>query len=167
MRNDTGRAARAVMVAAAAALTLGAATVVPEQAVATPDTLAGTRPNIVLVLADDLTVEGAAHMPYLQSLIGGKQVVNYTRAEVNNSLCCPSRASILAGQVDTRTGVLHNALGQALDPTTTGAVALDNAGYQTGFFGKMFNGFDETWVPQSQAGWDDFQPISGGDAYAQ
>ncbi|MGI8723154.1 MAG: sulfatase-like hydrolase/transferase, partial [Geodermatophilaceae bacterium] len=83
----------------------------------------------------------------------------------NNPLCCPGRASILTGQVDTRTGVQNNAQAANLRPEETVGVAMHDAGYRTGLFGKLLNGFGEesgTWP-----GWDDFQPIVSRNIYAQ
>jgi hypothetical protein len=60
-------------------------------AAAAAATLAGTRPNIVLLLTDNQSIAASkVGMPYLQQGIVAGDYVNLTNAEVNNSLCCPS-----------------------------------------------------------------------------
>ena len=59
----------------------------------------------MLVLTDDQTIEAVDRMPYVSSRTDWHR---FTNAIVNNSLCCPSRATTLTGQYDTRTGVVHN-----------------------------------------------------------
>ncbi len=130
-----------------------------------PDSLRGTRPNIVLVVTDDQTVESMRYMPYMQGQRDQGAYVFFTQAETNNPLCCPGRASILTGQVDTRTGVENNALAANIRPAETLGPPLRAAGYRTGLFGKMLNGYNESagvWP-----GWDDFQPIESRNIYAQ
>src|SRR5690349_7297839 len=55
------------------------------------------RPNLVFILADDLDVRTAAMMPRLPALIG-QHGLTFERSYVAQSLCAPSRASILTGQ---------------------------------------------------------------------
>ncbi len=54
------------------------------------------RPNIVFLLVDDLEVRTADMMPRLPALIG-QHGLSFNRAYVTQSLCAPSRASILTG----------------------------------------------------------------------
>lgn len=130
-----------------------------------PAGLAGTQPNIVLVVTDDQTIESMRYMPYIQQQTEAGAYINFTQAEVNNPLCCPSRASILTGQVDTRTGVTTNARAGDFRPEETVGLALNSAGYRTGLFGKLFNSYNAEsplWP-----GWDDFQPVMHKGMYAQ
>ncbi len=131
----------------------------------TAETLSGTQPNIVVIVTDDQTVDSLPYMPYMREQLEVGNYINFTQAEVNNSLCCPSRATILTGQVDTRTGVMNNAQATNLDPAETFGPALQDEGYRTGIFGKLLNGYDS----QSQLwpGWDDFQPLVSRNLYAQ
>ena len=119
-----------------------------------------SRPDIVLLLTDDQTVESATHMPYLQQGVRNGAYINFTNAEVNNSLCCPSRASVMSGQVDTRHHVQNNSMSRKFNNSTTVQVALHGAGYRTGFFGKLFNGYQVSWG--RPPGWDDFEPLIKG-----
>lgn len=84
---------------------------------------------------------------------------------MNNSICGPSRATILTGQVDTRTGVMNNAQASNLNTEETVGPALQAAGYRTGIFGKLLNGYGAE--PVIWPGWDDFQPIVSRNTYAQ
>ncbi|MDP8928435.1 MAG: sulfatase-like hydrolase/transferase [Actinomycetota bacterium] len=55
------------------------------------------RPNIILVMTDDLDVATAQHLPRLQALLADEGIT-FARSFVTNSLCCPSRATSLRGQ---------------------------------------------------------------------
>jgi N-acetylglucosamine-6-sulfatase len=77
---------------------------------------AATLPNIVLILADDLDaglvgytdpVSRQAAMPNLQSLIAA-QGMTFDNYFVTDSLCGPSRSSLLRGQYPHNTGVFTN-----------------------------------------------------------
>jgi arylsulfatase A-like enzyme len=109
------------------------------------------RPNIVLVLTDDQTMDSVAKMSYVRSRTDW---VNFDSAFIENALCCPSRASILTGQYDTHTGVGNNSQGRNLNETETLGVWLQRAGYRTGFFGKYLNSYNGSYVPP---GWNDWQ----------
>ena len=77
---------------------------------AAPDGRAGVydiaRPNIVFVLADDLSTDLLQFMPNVQQLQrDGDSFDNYIASA---ALCCPSRASILTGRLPHNTGVFTN-----------------------------------------------------------
>jgi arylsulfatase A-like enzyme len=128
---------------------------------------ATTRPNIVFVLTDDLSMNLVRYMPTLQALQHrGMTFSNYT---VTDSLCCPSRASIFTGQFPHNTGVLSNiapsggyAAFQAHgDQRRTFPVSLAGAGYRTGFFGKYLNGYSPVNHPRKPPGWSDWAAVDG------
>jgi arylsulfatase A-like enzyme len=85
---------------------------------------------------------------------------------VTNSLCCPSRATILRGQYVHNHQILHNQppLGGAERFRVSGADGSTMAswvkerGYRTAFFGKYLNGYAGIYVPP---GWDDWHAVSG------
>jgi len=118
-----------------------------------------SRPNILFVLTDDMNVSDLRYMPRTENLLaeGG---VEFTNAFVTNSLCCPSRSTILRGQYSHNHKILGNFsplggfekfrdLGRE---RSTIATWLDDEGYQTVFLGKYLNGYDNTrYVPP---GWD-------------
>jgi arylsulfatase A-like enzyme len=124
---------------------------------------ASTRPNILFILADDLDVEGASHMPRLKALIAD-QGITFTSFFVTETICCPSRASILTGQYPHNHQILFNVppLGgfakfrERGGETSTIATWLRAAGYRTALFGKYMNGYPANtpqYVPPGWAAW--------------
>jgi N-acetylglucosamine-6-sulfatase len=128
---------------------------------------AATRPNIVLVLTDDLSMNLVRYMPTLRAL--QRRGMTFTNYTVSNSLCCPSRASIFTGEFPHNTGVVSNTApsgGYAAfqahgDQTHTFAVSLKRAGYRTGFFGKYLNGYNPVANPRNPPGWSDWAAVDG------
>jgi N-acetylglucosamine-6-sulfatase len=116
----------------------------------------GTRPNVIVILTDDqdYSAETIAKMPYLSTRAGWYR---FDRAFVNNSTCCPSRATFLSGQWSHHTGVESTSSAPLFGDADTIATRLDAAGYRTGWFGKYHLGGS---VPQSATyippGWDAF-----------
>ena len=137
------------------------------------------RPNIVLILMDDFSIELLETMPNaLQMKADG---AFYRNAFVIDSLCCSSRAALFTGQTPHQTGVLTNtandpanpiggfrAFEQYGNPARSFNVALSDSGYTTGFTGKYLNGYEVRTVdgqlqpPPKLPGWTDFQAILGG-----
>jgi arylsulfatase A-like enzyme len=139
--------------------TLGAAlpiTLSPSHALA-----ADSRPNIVLILADDLGINDLAcygrsdhHTPNLDRL--AEQGVRFTCAYTAQPICSPSRAAIMTGKCPARLNLTNylpgrpDALSQKLlQPRIEGQLPLEevtlaellkNAGYATGLFGKWHLG---------------------------
>jgi N-acetylglucosamine-6-sulfatase len=121
------------------------------------------RPNIILILADDLDMRPINFMPNLQALLV-KQGLTFSNTFVTQSFCCPSRASILRGQYP------HNHKIQANDPPDGGfqkfknlgyekstiATWLQGAGYQTVLIGKYLNGYDKTKAAYVPPGWTEW-----------
>ncbi len=136
------------------------------------------RPDIVLVLMDDFSLELFRTMPQAQRMV--REGVSYDNAFVIDSLCCPSRAALLTGQTPRQTGVLTNTPNDYTTPiggyrafAELGAeqrqfsISLQDAGYTTGFVGKFLNGYEPYSTygrepPPNVAGWDDWRAIMGG-----
>lgn len=105
------------------------------------------RPNIVFILTDDLSNDLLPFMPHVQEL--QRQGLTFTHYFVTNSLCCPSRGSILTGGYPHTTGVLTNGGGNGGHPEFvyrndddhTFATSLQAAGYTTALMGKYLNGY--------------------------
>ncbi len=128
--------------------------------VETPD-----RPNIILILTDDLDADSISHMPNLRSLLI-ERGTTFENAFVTDPLCCPSRATILRGQYAHNHKILGNepplggfekfrSMGHQ---SSTMATWLKSAGYQTVFVGKYMNGYEGTHIP---AGWDEWYAVTG------
>ncbi|WP_246148208.1 sulfatase family protein [Nonomuraea turkmeniaca] len=123
------------------------------------------RPNVVLIVADDLEAGTLAYFPNItQHLV--REGASFDRFFVTNSWCCPSRASILRSQYVHSHGVFTNTApeggfdsfhAQGLERSTIG-VWMQNAGYRTALMGKFLNHYpgdtaDEEYVPP---GWDEW-----------
>ena len=107
------------------------------------------RPNFIVVMTDDQTLEAMRVLPQTQALIGDAGAT-FEQFFVSFPLCCPSRASFLTGQYPHNNRVLENyppAGGfQALDSTETLPVWLNRSGYYTGQIGKLMNGYNTSPV---------------------
>ena len=125
-------------------------------------------PNIILILTDDQRWDSLWAMPKTRHLLADHGV-EFTNSFVVNSLCCPSRASILTGQYSHGTGVYTNRppLGgfHAFDPTTTIATVLQARGYRTALMGKYLNGYTRNEVPPGWDSWDAFNNPTHGVSY--
>jgi arylsulfatase A-like enzyme len=124
---------------------------------------AATPPNIVLILTDDQRFDELAHLPAIHGKLM-HQGMNLRRAFVVNSLCCPSRATILTGAYSHTTGIYLNGDGGAggfagFDDGSTIATWLRGAGYRTGLFGKYLNHYDRPrYIPP---GWSHWRALLG------
>ncbi|HET6820934.1 MAG TPA: sulfatase-like hydrolase/transferase [Candidatus Limnocylindria bacterium] len=119
------------------------------------------RPNIILVVADDLDVPLFRTLRRLTSLPGGR---HFDEAFVTTPTCCPSKASMLRGQYAHSHGIYSNnppnggqarALQLGIESCTL-ATWLHSAGYETSFIGRYFVGYGwrdaaPSYVPP---GWD-------------
>jgi N-acetylglucosamine-6-sulfatase len=121
------------------------------------------RPNIILVLVDDLDYASALRMPAISSSLL-EEGASFENAFASYPLCCPSRATILTGLY------AHNHEVKGNRPPNGGfekfrdegheedtiAALLQQSGYRTALFGKYLNGYgeeDPTYVP---SGWDEW-----------
>jgi len=119
-----------------------------------PAQAAVTRPNIVFILSDDQAPDLMEKMAYTN---GRKDWIRFSKAFLNTSLCCPSRATILTGQYSHHTHVEENTQGNRLDETNTLATWLHAAGYRTSLIGKYLNGYPFGRGLYTPPGWDDWQ----------
>ena len=143
---------------------------------AAPATLpAGSRPNLVLIVADDLDAR-LGSLDFLPTVTQmAAEGASFSQFVTPTSLCCPGRTTLLRGQYVHGHGVFTNAppwggferfqeLGLE---TATVAVALRDAGYRTALFGKYLNGFepypDDLYVP---AGWSEWFGVVAGNGYS-
>ncbi len=133
------------------------------------------RPNVVLVVMDDFSMDLLATLRSAKEM--ARRGASYEHAFVVDSLCCVSRASTFTGQYPHQTGVVTNT--SALETSDLGGwtafaaggnlrrsvnVALQRSGYATGFVGKYLNEYEWNpgWkVPQLPPGWTDFRAVFG------
>lgn len=132
-----------------------------------------TRPNIVLIMADDLGYGGLGcygntllSTPYLDSLAANG--IRFTDFHSNGSVCSPTRAALLTGKYQQRVGmegviyVKGPTREVGLDPEeTTIADLLRDAGYATGIMGKWHLGYDTVFNPLN-FGFDEFHGYVSG-----
>ena len=129
----------------------------------------------MFLLTDDLDVRELPYMPNVRRLLTDRGV-SFSRYFVSNSLCCPSRTSILRGQYAHNTGVETNgdlnggfetAYRLGIEKSTVGTW-LHDAGYRTAYIGKYLNQYPdsapETYVPP---GWDEFASSVAGNPYSE
>ncbi|HPA21412.1 MAG TPA: arylsulfatase [Verrucomicrobiae bacterium] len=122
---------------------------VPEFCGASPS----QRPNIVIILADDLgygsvgcygAAAGAIKTPHIDRL--AQEGIRFTDACTPSSLCTPTRYALITGRYCWRTSLKSGVLGP-LDPLLietsrpTIASMLRRIGYSTGIIGKWHLGF--------------------------
>lgn len=126
---------------------------------------ADSRPNIVVVLLDDLDATASPYwdaLPATRSLLQSRGVT-FDQALAPTPICCPARSTILTGKYGHNTGVLTNGGDRGGWETfvsngneeRTVAVWLQNAGYRTALIGKYLNGIeaDPTHVPPGWSEW--------------
>ncbi len=134
--------------------------------------IAANRPNMVVVLVDDHAFEAiSAYGTYLKDFARtpaidrlateGMRFDNFTCA---NSICSPSRATILTGQYSHRNGVL-GLNGSINDDSPQYPVELQKSGYQTWLVGKWHlksqpKGYDKHMVVKGQGKY--FNPTFSG-----
>lgn len=131
-----------------------------------PVAVADAPPDIVLILTDDQRWDQLAAMPTVQRELVDKGM-RFDQAFVVNSLCCPSRATILTGRYSHSTGVYKNqmphggfsAFKRGKDANTL-PVWLDRAGYETGLVGKYMNAYNDAHAFYEPPGWDVWQALT-------
>jgi N-acetylglucosamine-6-sulfatase len=131
------------------------------------------RPNILFILTDDQPE--STFTPEIMPYTFGHVVepgMRFENGAVTTSLCCPMRASTLRGQYAHNTGVLSNegpsggfeafkAKGYGSDNL---GVWMQEAGYRTGFFGKVMNRYGISQPRYRLQGWDYWYGYQGGPA---
>lgn len=120
------------------------------------------RPNILFIMADDHTSQAwGIYGGILKDFVKNENIERIARNGAKlknvfctNSICVPSRASIMSGQYSHKNGVYT--LRDSLDSTRDNiARTLQSAGYRTALFGKWHlkskpTGFDEFTVLPGQ-----------------
>jgi arylsulfatase len=119
-------------------------------------TLAGSRPNIILVMTDD---QGMGDLSFTGNpIVRTPKIDQFANRSTQltdfhvSPTCAPTRAAMMSGRRPFEVGVTHTILQRermALDVITF-PQALQQAGYQTGLFGKWHLGDEEEYLPQNR-----------------
>ncbi len=133
------------------------------------------RPNIVVVMLDDFSMDLVQTMRSAQTM--KRAGASYPHSFVTDSLCCVSRSSFFTGQYPHQTGVRTNTSDQGTstlggwpafdvhgNPERAFNVRLQEAGYTTGFVGKFLNEYEWTpgrALPPAVPGWSTFNTVFG------
>lgn len=140
-----------------------------------PPTPAPPRPNIVLIITDDMDVSALPHMPILRARLT-EPGLSFKNSFVVDPVCAPSRASILTGRYVHNHGLLDNRppIGgyrkfvENDNESQNVALWLKAAGYRTGLIGKYLNRYpsakDRDHVPP---GWDDWHALFFPESYEE
>ena len=133
-----------------------------------------SRPNILMLMVDDMRLDDLQFMPRTQRLIA-RRGVTFENGMAPYPLCCPARASVLTGLYTHNHRVFSHLEPYGfnkLDDSSTIATWLDDAGYETSYVGKYLNGYGHQPAPGETTGrsvryvppgWDDWRAsIDGG-----
>ncbi|MFT5474108.1 MAG: arylsulfatase A-like enzyme [Kiritimatiellia bacterium] len=130
--------------------------------------LAGSRPNIILIMTDDQGMGDLSCMgnpilktPHTDALYA--KSTRFTDFHVSPT-CAPTRSAMMSGRHDFRNGVTHTIFERermALS-THTIAQALASTGYETGIFGKWHLGDEEAYQPYRRGFSETFIHGAGG-----
>jgi arylsulfatase A-like enzyme len=157
-------------------LTLTVLLLAPLAALHAADPAKPTKPNILVIVADDLGygdigVHGGKDVPTPHIDALAARGMRCTNGYVSAPYCSPSRAGFLTGRYQTRFGHEFNPhvgeegkLGLPLEQRTI-ADHLHAAWYATGLVGKWHQGFDRAHHPQSRGFDDYFGFLVGGHNY--
>jgi arylsulfatase A len=135
---------------------------------------AGSRPNIVFIMADDLGYGDLAcyghprnKTPHLDKL--AREGLKFTDFHANGAMCSPTRAALLTGKYQNRFGRAFESALSAKSPeiglpghVVTIPQVLKQAGYATGMYGKWHLGYQPPNLP-NHFGFDDFRGLLTGD----
>lgn len=137
---------------------------------------ATTRPNVVVIMADDMGYADLScfgndrfRTPHLDAL--AREGLRFTDFHSNGAVCSPTRAALLTGRYQQRSGVdevvfADPARGKrdthGLPPAeTTFAELLQGAGYRTALMGKWHLGYHRKFNPRRH-GFDEFRGYVSG-----
>lgn len=133
-----------------------------------------SRPNIIVIVADDMPMDSLDHMPYLSSDPGGSWLT-FSQGIITSPICAPSRFSMFAGRYARTVGVSNNdevneAFHGGVPQPSLVAPALKRAGYHTAHVGKYQNhwpwtDFGGAASTMKALGWDDWRHHTGGDYF--
>ena len=120
--------------------------------VASDDSHASVRTNVLLIIVDDLRTDigvygdSEASTPHIDEL--AQRGIVFERAYAHQAICAPSRASLLTGLRPKTTGIrrLDQPVSKVVPNVVTLNQAFKNAGYTTLSFGKIYHHLDDNFV---------------------
>lgn len=128
-----------------------------------------SHPNIILIVADDLGYDflgcygdNMAKTPHLDKL--AQQGILFKNFYSNSPICSPSRAALLTGLYQQKTGVdkvIKKETKGMPSRVITLAERLQQLNYETGIFGKWHLGFQAEEHPLNQGFDHFFGPLTG------
>ncbi len=133
------------------------------------------RPNIIFIFSDDLTCQAISAYGDQRKLLQtpamdriGREGMRFDRCLVTNSICGPSRASLLTGKYSHRNGFYNNTNCTFDGSQQTFPKLLRAAGYTTAMIGKWHlnsdpTGFDEWNILPGQGVYYNPQMIRNGE----
>jgi arylsulfatase A-like enzyme len=130
-----------------------------------PPSTNGKRPNILFIFSDDHAYQAISayndprrliETPHIDRL--AREGMRFDRCVVPNSICGPSRASVLTGKYSHQNGFFNNTNSRFDGLQATFPKLLHAAGYQTALFGKWHLVTDPT-------GFDDWKILPGQGVY--
>lgn len=120
------------------------------------------KPNIIFIMLDDMGyadtgVYGSEHIRTPNIDLIAAQGLRFTQAYAGNTVCAPSRSTLMTGTHMGTTPVRSNSGGVSLRPEdVTIAEILNEAGYATGGYGKWgLSEIGQPGVPENK-GFDEF-----------
>jgi N-acetylglucosamine-6-sulfatase len=119
------------------------------------------RPNVIVLMTDDQTVESMRVMTNVNSLLGARGTT-FTNNFASFPLCCPSRTTFITGQYGHNHTIMGNAPPtggyEKLAPTHANSLPawLRQAGYHTVHVGKYLNGYGRARPTEVPAGWTEW-----------
>lgn len=123
------------------------------------------RPNVVFIFSDDHAYQAISAYGDERRLIEtpnidriGREGMRFDRCLVPNSICGPSRATVLTGAYSHRNGFYNNTNSRFDGEQDTFPKRLQAAGYQTAMIGKWHLGSDPT-------GFDEWHILPGQGVY--
>ena len=151
-----------VLAAAPAALLLSALLAVAADggAHASPQQLPG-KPNILVLMTDDQTVESLRVMSNVNTLLA-RQGTTFANNFASFPLCCPSRTTFITGQYGHNHTIMGNSAPAGgydkLAPSHSNTLPawLQQAGYHTVHLGKYLNGYGRARPTEIPAGWTEW-----------
>ncbi|MCU1450266.1 MAG: arylsulfatase [Acidimicrobiales bacterium] len=127
----------------------------------------------MFVLTDDLSTNLLQYMPHVRDM--QQRGVTFSNYFVTDSLCCPSRSSILTGRFPHSTGVFTNTAPDGGFPLfyrrgeekDTFSTTLRSGGYRTALMGKYLNEYNPRHTPGQRGpyvppGWTEWDATGNG-----